>query len=284
MNIAQFKDIHQFKINTHPLLLEKESENNLPLGILGELSNNPSRYHHQETLLTVEENSQPHYLTMRTPPHLWILPSVSGVSREAIKVLADYLYKNGQDVPGVLGAAHIVNWFVEEWTKRTGRRAELHMKQAIYELEQVNKEKKGDGKLAVAKSSDLNWISEWFEQFYKEAQELSQVPYAKQTAKRLLDAQKVYVYQVNGKNVSMVCHSRSTINGATINGVFTPDQYKRKGYATSAVTQLSEKLLKEDKKFCSLYTDLSNPTSNSIYTKIGYKQVGESLVYHFLEG
>jgi hypothetical protein len=31
--------------------------------------------------------------------------------------------------------------------------------------------------------------------------------------------------------------------------------------------------LDSGKKFCTLYTDLDNPTSNSIYQKIGYKPV-----------
>ena len=33
---------------------------------------------------------------------------------------------------------------------------------------------------------------------------------------------------------------------------------------------------------CSLYTDLSNPTSNSIYTKIGYVPIGDALELDFL--
>jgi predicted GNAT family acetyltransferase len=34
--------------------------------------------------------------------------------------------------------------------------------------------------------------------------------------------------------------------------------------------------LKSGKKFCNLFTDLLNPTSNSIYQKIGYRKIGES--------
>jgi predicted GNAT family acetyltransferase len=46
----------------------------------------------------------------------------------------------------------------------------------------------------------------------------------------------------------------------------------------AAVSQMS---LDSGKKFCTLYTDLDNPTSNSIYQKNGYKPVGDSTVYRF---
>ena len=39
--------------------------------------------------------------------------------------------------------------------------------------------------------------------------------------------------------------------------------------------------LKRGKEFCSLYTDLGNPTSNSIYQKVGYELFSYSRVYRF---
>jgi predicted GNAT family acetyltransferase len=42
------------------------------------------------------------------------------------------------------------------------------------------------------------------------------------------------------------------------------------------VAELSARLLREGRAFCFLYTDLSNPTSNRIYERIGYSRVCES--------
>ena len=42
---------------------------------------------------------------------------------------------------------------------------------------------------------------------------------------------------------------------------------------TAAVSQL---LLERGHRFCFLYTDLANPTSNSIYARIGYEPVCDS--------
>jgi predicted GNAT family acetyltransferase len=44
---------------------------------------------------------------------------------------------------------------------------------------------------------------------------------------------------------------------------------------------LSSERLTVGPRFCFLYTDLANPTSNSIYRRIGYEQVCESAEIEF---
>jgi len=51
--------------------------------------------------------------------------------------------------------------------------------------------------------------------------------------------------------------------------------------ASALVAAVSQISLDSGKKFCILYTDLSNPTSNSIYQKIGYKPVCDCINYRF---
>ena len=57
--------------------------------------------------------------------------------------------------------------------------------------------------------------------------------------------------------------------------VYTPREYRGRGYASNAVGELTRRLLGSDRKFCTLFTDKSNPTSNSIYVKIGYEPVAD---------
>jgi hypothetical protein len=73
----------------------------------------------------------------------------------------------------------------------------------------------------------------------------------------------------------------ATPNGIRINLVYTPPEYRRKGYATSCVAALSQTLLAEKRKNCFLFTDLSNPTSNHIYQTIGYQPVCDLNDYWF---
>jgi predicted GNAT family acetyltransferase len=63
--------------------------------------------------------------------------------------------------------------------------------------------------------------------------------------------------------------------------VYTPPEWRGKGYASACVAALSQLCLDSGYQFCMLYTDLANPTSNSIYQKIGYQPIGESREYRF---
>ena len=64
-----------------------------------------------------------------------------------------------------------------------------------------------------------------------------------------------------------------TPNGIRIGPVFTPAAHRGRGFATSLVAHVSADRLVEGRRFCFLYTDLANPTSNAIYRRIGYSQV-----------
>ncbi len=58
-----------------------------------------------------------------------------------------------------------------------------------------------------------------------------------------------------------------------LTAIMTPPYFRNKGYAGSCVAQLSQRILDEGYRYVSLFTDLANPTSNSIYQKIGYQPV-----------
>jgi predicted GNAT family acetyltransferase len=67
-----------------------------------------------------------------------------------------------------------------------------------------------------------------------------------------------------------------TPNGIRIGPVYTPPALRGRGYATALVAELSQTLLDQGRRFCFLFTDLANPTSNAIYERIGYVRVCES--------
>ncbi len=80
--------------------------------------------------------------------------------------------------------------------------------------------------------------------------------------------------------VSMAATTRPTASGISIGAVYTPPEHRNRGYATSCVAGLCEQLLLAY-KFCVLYTDLSNPTSNAIYKAIGFREYCDSVQYSF---
>lgn len=66
---------------------------------------------------------------------------------------------------------------------------------------------------------------------------------------------------------------REIITGRCIGMVYTPPYFRKSGYASSCVAQVSKLVLDMGYKYASLFTNLANPISNSIYQKIGYKPI-----------
>ncbi|WP_394218081.1 GNAT family N-acetyltransferase [Halobacillus trueperi] len=279
MTIIYEHDPIKFHERVEPLLMDKEAENNLPLGILERLKNSQG----QEAchLISFQDNGKTAFMSMRTPPHLWIIPSLNHWEPVHIRAFVQYLVNEDHEVPGVVGERSAVECFLKEWKHHTGQEAELQMEQGIFRLDQLKPIRKQTGQLIEADASHQILVENWLEQFGKETGESYVAGRAKELAESLIEDQRLHLWIVEGTAVSMASRARTTKHGATINAVFTPDQYKRKGYASQAVWHLTDKLLKSGYSFCSLYTDLANSTSNSMYKKIGYERIGDSIVYRF---
>ena len=58
---------------------------------------------------------------------------------------------------------------------------------------------------------------------------------------------------------------------ARVGPVYTPPEQRRKGYASAAVAEVSQRFLDAGARVC-LYTDQANPTSNGIYQALGYRR------------
>jgi predicted GNAT family acetyltransferase len=71
---------------------------------------------------------------------------------------------------------------------------------------------------------------------------------------------------------------------ARIGYVYSPPEWRGRGYATACVARVSQRVLDSGLQFCFLYTDLSNPTSNSIYRRLGYRPVYDVVAIGFLAG
>ena len=70
--------------------------------------------------------------------------------------------------------------------------------------------------------------------------------------------------------VSQANIADETENSVAISDVYTPPFYRKKGYATALVAELSRIILERGKRFCVLFADSNNATSCEIYRKVGY--------------
>ena len=119
---------------------------------------------------------------------------------------------------------------------------------------------------------------DWLNGFFKEAaQEPPDPTRARKQFELYLKADPklrgLMIWDRNGIQVSMAGYAGPTPNGIRIGPVYTPPEKRNKGYASSLTAKLSQELLNMGYKYCFLFTDLMNQTSNHIYQQIGYNPV-----------
>ena len=98
--------------------------------------------------------------------------------------------------------------------------------------------------------------------------------------RRLAEPTSRLVLWDDGEPRSLAGFGSPTPNGMRVGPVYTPPELRGRGYASALTAAVTEHVL-ADRLFCFLSTDLANPTSNSIYQRIGYRPVIDVNVWHF---
>lgn len=264
-------------------LVADEARNNLIIGIARTVARSPDVYP-DHGMYVVERSGAPVAASLVTAPYNMILADSTDV--DAAGLLADLVFERGIGIPGVTGNRPTVDAFVATWEARSGTVAEVSMRQGVFSLETVTDMGRGSGAPRTGTRKDLDLIVEWQLEFAAEAlpdEEHDPERMTEMVERRLtVDGPGGYwLWTADGRVVSLSGHSGPTGFGIRIGPVYTPPQFRGRGYATSVVAHQAKALIGSGYRFCFLYTDLANPTSNEIYQRIGYRQVAESAMYRF---
>jgi hypothetical protein len=222
-----------------------------------------------------------------TPPHnITLYATDNRIDPDAIDCLIDGLEDRGiDDIPGVITEKRLAERFADAYCARKGLAWQIVMNQRIHELTAVHPDIPKIGKIRLLDEKDMHFFPYWAEAFYaagtygKTDMNIPQEagPYLYRIASK-----KIYVLEDGGIPVSMAGFTRELPTAIGVAFVYTPPYFRGRGYATSIVAQISRLALDRGYRRCVLYTDLANPVSNSIYRKIGYVPVCDSLQIHFV--
>ena len=282
-----YDDIDEFYELAFPFLLEHEAENNLPLSILNSLKKKVDTYGEEKPLLfSLSDAKIVKLIVLRTPPHDLLISFTDNLS--TIEALTEELTKRGEKLPGVLSFKAAADKFAEQWCEKNSLKCNLFRKERIYKLVKVSEETLGHRKFSVAPKAHQELVFQWTGEMMKEAlidttDDDIQRMIEKFREEFDLGRSRTYLLFENNEPVSMAREAGKTPNGVFVNFVYTPIPLRKKGYATECVAKLSKHLLEVGNRYCFLFTDLSNPTSNSIYQKIGYQPVIDESHYKFLD-
>ena len=201
-----------------------------------------------------------------------LVPDAGGFIPQLVSDILDSPW----DLPDVHGESRYALQFAEEWAAQTGGSFEKVMDMRIYVLHQVTLPQNVPGEFTQATMADHELVAEWLHGFETEAlNEDRSEERLRKAAETQIGRGDWYIWRVEGRPVSMCMRTRPTRTGISVSGVFTPPELRGRGYASACVASLSQLLLDEGYNFTSLFTDLSNPTSNSIYMRIGYQPLAD---------
>lgn len=280
MEVIKYTCPKEFFDLVEEYLLANEVVNNLPLGILYNLVKNHQNLKVQPFLAAVTDNGQLELVMIKTGNNNLVVHGEGAKLKEAIICAMDYIVENKVPIPGVIGLRKVADNFAKLWSEKGLSPVNIDMEQLIYKLDKVSPIKYSEGNIRLAKDADIEILTHWIYEFMKEALNVDNKAHARSFVEISIKDSSFYIWE-DEEPVSLAKKTRPTKNGIVINSVYTPKDKRGKGYASSCVASLSQLLLDEGYQFCSLYTDLSNPTSNKIYTEIGYVPIAESVVYKF---
>jgi predicted GNAT family acetyltransferase len=149
-----------------------------------------------------------------------------------------------------------------------------------FELRAVVPPRPTPGIVRAAMEDDLLLVQSWLEAFDREA-------FPNEAGYRPVETTRAYILDgatylwVDGEPVCVVGLTRALPHGRTVAPVYTPPEFRNRGYAGACTAAVSQMLLDGGCDYVTLFTDLANPTSNSIYQKIGYRPVCDYADFDF---
>lgn len=286
MYFKLYTDVHEFYVDTYDVLMRHEAQNMILLGniIIGHEGKDKTDWRDPANWLmaTVSDDNGILLTALMTPPYnITLFATDNIINKNAVICLIDGL--KDHDIPGVTTEKTLGEYFAREYASRKGSSFTTTMSQRIYELQAVNPEVRQFGNLRLLEEKDMYFFPYWDEAFDATIfgkTEMCIPQDAKQYQYRL-SARNLYVLEDIGMPVSMAGYMREMQTVVGVSFVYTPPFFREKGYASSCVAQISQIALDKGFTKCVLYTDLSNPKSNSIYQKIGYQPICDSIMLKF---
>lgn len=219
----------------------------------------------------------------RKPWKLLLYSPTNNYSDEIIKFAAENIFEFDNKLLGVNSEKEVANKFAKYYTELSNLKYTVHTGLRILLLENLE----GANLLedAVCRKANIedkpiliNFIKEFIsEALHKEFDDQS----VNEKFNKYFNS-GYFVLERAGKIVSQATIGRIMKNGKCISVVYTPKEERGKCYAYNLIYRISKELLDSGDDYCVLYTDDSNPISNHVYEKVGYKRKSDWVDIDFM--
>ncbi len=202
-----------------------------------------------------------------TEPYRLLL---SPMAPAAAQALAPAVLELPQVPPGVIGPQEVAS----EVVAAAGWSTEQHMLEHLLVLQEFTPAAGVPGQARSLTDADVDLAADWMRQFGEDSGSL--VPDPRESIVGRMANHRFWV--VDDEPVSFASHAPLVgSEGGTVGRVgpvFTPAAQRRRGYGAAVTSAVVEHLLPLATTVM-LYTDAANPTSNSVYERLGFRQVAD---------
>jgi GNAT superfamily N-acetyltransferase len=269
IDVFERTDAHEAFERARGFLFEHPAHHNLPLSILRQSRDEglAGRY------WIVEHDGCVVGFALQSPPGMRVVLAL--MDAHVVQRLADAI---APPLPGVTGEAAAATAFA-------GRFGLAHHVAVVdpdpgrlFELTRVASISAASGGARPAAPADRELVARWLAAFAGDTDDPGGSRAMEEVDRRI--ASGAFWLWDDGDPVCLVGTRDPVAGYARIGPVYTPPDRRGHGYATACVAHASRVFVDAGVR-CVLYTQLSNPTANAIYHRIGYQPIGEVVAYGF---
>ena len=269
MKVTEYSDPVSFLEHTRTFLESDQALYGMALGSVERLVKGHRFGEEKPWFVVVEEGKWIRAIALQTPPRPMMLVTAE---LEAITPLIDALRKAGRVLSGVLGPADTIEFFTRRWAHIHDLDQHLEMHLRLFCIDAVKfPENPPPGRLVLATEEQVPLLETWSDAFIRDCNLPRSERGLSSPVVDRIKAGQLFLWEDASGPKAMAAFIRETPKSYNISWVYTPEEHRGHGYASALTAHASQRALDSGKVFCSLHTDLANPTSNKIYTEIGYR-------------
>ena len=215
---------------------------------------------------------------LQTPPYpilLTVLPP------GAAAALAAELAGRGHHPPAVNAAPGPAAEFAAAWKERTGQASSVGMRMRLYALDRLlPPDPAPPGRARTALEADRDLLLAWLDAFHDEAG-----PPGPRESQQVVDDRLSFgglaLWEHAGIPVSLAGRTKPAAGLARVGPVYTPPEFRGRGFGGAVTAAVTQAALDGGAEGVTLFTDLANPTSNTLYQRLGFHPVTDWIVLEF---
>lgn len=208
----------------------------------------------------------------------------AGMPERAANELPAAWLAAGRALPtGVFGPVETAEAIAADFAGRAGVGYRLRPKHAmrLFAFREPNPPDPAPrGQARRATLDDLELLARWDAAFHEDCGipvVEDRTPYARA---RIQEGREI-LWVVDAVPVSAATYLTVVGGSSRITGVYTPVEHRRHGYAAAVTWAVTHAAVEAGAADVLLHTDLSNPTSNGVYQRLGYRPIHDVSEFEF---